>query len=640
MVNFLQNIIAAPKRTTIVTADRMVDANPRITSDPVISYYTAGDYRPSQFYFRQLDMFVLLVLSVIITYLALPTTMTQAAGKFFLSMLVIFSLAAGLVAQDAYTEANQWKAAVKVFSMFFIAMAASLNLTAEYDVIVKGTPQNGFIGTQEVNVMAGITFACIILLAVLLVYVFWRSLLRGALASEKKILSDNATEEEREAAAARFEASVALDPHTQAVVMAEQPNLAEPAAVAQVVAEQARIEMAAATGGIVPTGMPLLQPPLVTGIDTSAVKPVPTLPGAPAKALSPTARLMQDLWSPDHSREPSPTAVKAVSPLAVAGPRARFGLDGSRILEPTGVPKVVTATDLARNRRAPPPMLDDASAAIRLPSPVAAAKKAATPKARPANANRRAAPTLDSPTAAYKPKPHAATHAPGTLTGVPPLSLPTSAAAAGDAAAWARLDLDQASGDEVGGGHALDRVSPLRDDLIARSKLASAAAAVGPAWLGADSLSPAARNGTGRSSLSPRGGDSSGTARSPRLASPSPRGPSTGGTPRSTGRRTQRTTRATYSAASSHDEGAEISRTAASRRSSVDAGGEAAFTSVTARSKRMLEYMEKKAKKAAKKVAVENPMAVASATAEHRRVPKCVLACWAISYYDDDVLQA
>lgn len=45
--------------------------------------------------------------------------------------------------------------------------------------------------------MAAITLTCIILLAILLVYVFWLSLLRGVLASERKILSDTATEEAR-----------------------------------------------------------------------------------------------------------------------------------------------------------------------------------------------------------------------------------------------------------------------------------------------------------------------------------------------------------------------------------------------------------------------------------------------------------
>jgi hypothetical protein len=104
-----------------------MDALPAVTANASLAHFTAGDYRPSAFYFRHLDMGCLLALSLLLTWWDSPAGEPAALGKLAVTVGVLLALAALVAARRPYRPHEAWKGPVRVYSLLLSCVSAALN---------------------------------------------------------------------------------------------------------------------------------------------------------------------------------------------------------------------------------------------------------------------------------------------------------------------------------------------------------------------------------------------------------------------------------------------------------------------------------------------------------------------------------
>ena len=196
----------------------LLDASSVLQQNQALIHFTYNDFRVSMFYFRQLDMLLLALLSVLLTFWAAPASSASAAGRACVTVTLLLGLSAALAIYPRFRQDESWKGPVKIYSLLLAAAASILNsvmwtLAREAEAVASSdasTPidadpadtidsrQAGASASPTAGALAQIIFAASIGLFVLLFVAFWYVLLSGAAAEDdSKDLSKRAAKAAR-----------------------------------------------------------------------------------------------------------------------------------------------------------------------------------------------------------------------------------------------------------------------------------------------------------------------------------------------------------------------------------------------------------------------------------------------------------
>jgi hypothetical protein len=146
----------------------VVDADPSLAGH-ALAHFTANDYRASRYYFRQADMLVLFLLSLLLVFAATPPSVAVAAFKMLASLVLLATFALAFLWVRPFAPGDTWKMPVKVYSLVLAAVASWLNLSN----YISPTSSS----TRNLSVLV---FMMSIGLFLTLVLAFWVVLIRGA----------------------------------------------------------------------------------------------------------------------------------------------------------------------------------------------------------------------------------------------------------------------------------------------------------------------------------------------------------------------------------------------------------------------------------------------------------------------------
>lgn len=181
----------------------LLDSSPSLQENQALIHFTYNDFRVSMFYFRQLDLLLLALLSVLLTFWAAPASARSAAGRAAVTVLLLLGMVGILAMHPRFRYDESWKGPVKVYSLLLAAAASVLNAVmwslareaeaaaadtakspAEVDPSAE-TPQEQEVSAgATASVLAQLIFAASIGLFVLLFVAFWYVLLSGAAAED------------------------------------------------------------------------------------------------------------------------------------------------------------------------------------------------------------------------------------------------------------------------------------------------------------------------------------------------------------------------------------------------------------------------------------------------------------------------
>ena len=155
---------------------RILDSHPELLTKPALAHFTGedgADYRPSAFYFRQLDLALLFVLSALLVFWRRPPDNAAVYAKMALSLAALSGLALALLRVRPFRPNEAWKHWVRIYSLALSGLAAVLNGL---------TTLTGFVGGWQALLGAGIVglsyfvSAASLGLFVMLLAGFWHSL--------------------------------------------------------------------------------------------------------------------------------------------------------------------------------------------------------------------------------------------------------------------------------------------------------------------------------------------------------------------------------------------------------------------------------------------------------------------------------
>jgi hypothetical protein len=173
------------------SASALIDVEPSIVHNASLAHFTANDYRASAFYFRQADMGLLLVLSVVITWWTPPASLADASGSLAVTLLAVLTVATMILYVAPFLPDERWKQHVKVYSLLLTGLAAVLNFVNNQQLLSSeaasgSTEQQGSTG-DAVASLSIVTFIVSIGLAATLLLAFFASLWRGARREQVKV---------------------------------------------------------------------------------------------------------------------------------------------------------------------------------------------------------------------------------------------------------------------------------------------------------------------------------------------------------------------------------------------------------------------------------------------------------------------
>lgn len=152
----------------------VIDACPVLLQDSLVSRFVAGDYRASEYFFRQLDEAWLLLLSLVSAYLQSPQTAQQAALQAGLTFAILVAAAASIVWRQPFVALDGWKHHVKVASLLVATLVTAVTLAQFLDADAGG------VGSAHGAYVAlvYVTFIANVALLACLVVAFWMYVLR------------------------------------------------------------------------------------------------------------------------------------------------------------------------------------------------------------------------------------------------------------------------------------------------------------------------------------------------------------------------------------------------------------------------------------------------------------------------------
>jgi hypothetical protein len=164
-----------------------LDTAEAIISNPTLAPFTAGDYRPSTYWFRHVDMAVMLMLSLLLVFWARPTTSADIIGKAMLSIVTAAGLLVMLWRLRPYPAKATWKLRVRTYSLALTMLAAIVNcLTALTDL--DPTSQRPLMQQALFALSVLLVIGCAGLLVTLVVSFAW-DMVRGAKQEQAAIVA-------------------------------------------------------------------------------------------------------------------------------------------------------------------------------------------------------------------------------------------------------------------------------------------------------------------------------------------------------------------------------------------------------------------------------------------------------------------
>ncbi len=161
----------------------MINHSPLLLSSASLGHFLNNEFKASQFYFRQVDMMLLLGLASAVVFFADVSTRSMALLKFFVTLLIVGAVAGSLVYQSPYLPQEKWKENVKVYSLVLAVASALLN----YVLFAEGELAEQPLGRGGGRTLSLVVFVLSMGLFLMLVVSFWRVLVRVAEAEAKAL---------------------------------------------------------------------------------------------------------------------------------------------------------------------------------------------------------------------------------------------------------------------------------------------------------------------------------------------------------------------------------------------------------------------------------------------------------------------
>ena len=141
----------AAARRWLDPVSRYLDSRPELLDAVAFNHFTASDYRPSAFYFRNLDMALLFVLSALLVFWRRAPDDSAVYAKMLMTLVSLMALAMAIARVRPFNVDEVWKQWVKIFSLVLSMFAGILNgLTGFVEHAVEG-------GVRMRTLRAGIT---------------------------------------------------------------------------------------------------------------------------------------------------------------------------------------------------------------------------------------------------------------------------------------------------------------------------------------------------------------------------------------------------------------------------------------------------------------------------------------------------
>jgi hypothetical protein len=172
--------------TSLFQLPSSLDASQSLRENPTLVPFTAADYRASVYWFRHIDMAVMLVLSLLLVFWARPTTVADIIGKAVLSVGCAVGLVVLLWRVSPYPTEARWKLRVRSFSLLLTALAAIVNCVTALASVNAVSPS---------DVSAAITALSVVLVAgyggllITLILSFCLDMVKGAKREQKVIVA-------------------------------------------------------------------------------------------------------------------------------------------------------------------------------------------------------------------------------------------------------------------------------------------------------------------------------------------------------------------------------------------------------------------------------------------------------------------
>jgi hypothetical protein len=171
----------------VTTAADVLDSCTTVTGDPYLAFFTARGFRASAADSQQLQLLVMLALSVIMVLMERPAGVPQAAAKLGLTVTVTVGVSALWLVRQPYSATQTWKMPPKITAMALATCQAALNFfntlhgfdTAD-DAAGAGTTTAELKAPLVVTILSYATLVGCCLLFAVLVMSFWRAQLAGA----------------------------------------------------------------------------------------------------------------------------------------------------------------------------------------------------------------------------------------------------------------------------------------------------------------------------------------------------------------------------------------------------------------------------------------------------------------------------
>ena len=159
----------------------MINTAPALVQNNTLAHFLDNDYKAVYFYYRHLNMLVLLALSVTVVFFAAPESQNVALLKFFITFLVVSSVVVSMVYKSPFLDNEKWKENVKVYSLTLAVTAGLMN----YVTFMEGELSVFPLGRNGGRNLAVLVFIMSMGLFLTLLTSFWRVLIMGAEAEAK-----------------------------------------------------------------------------------------------------------------------------------------------------------------------------------------------------------------------------------------------------------------------------------------------------------------------------------------------------------------------------------------------------------------------------------------------------------------------
>jgi hypothetical protein len=170
-----------PKSPEEAEMVHLINTAPALVQNSTLAHFLSNDYKAVYFYYRHLNMLVLLALGITVVFFASVATKGTAMLKFFITFIAVTAVVAAMVYESPFLNHEKWKENVKVYSLVLAVTSGLLN----YVTFAEGELQEFPMGRSGSRNMSLLVFAMSIGLFFILVTSFWRVLVRGAEAEAK-----------------------------------------------------------------------------------------------------------------------------------------------------------------------------------------------------------------------------------------------------------------------------------------------------------------------------------------------------------------------------------------------------------------------------------------------------------------------